>query len=159
MHSRTISILRQLEKASWFSRVGINEGSSAVFVTSWSDAIEQCDSFEWEDLRLDALNQFRACIARQSKERFHLWNRLVDEVKEIVDPLVSRKISMVVQERNLPEIFKIRVSNDVSCACMETEYADLCPPGFFTSISQWYINGHFPCGWWGAFPLGKLVVY
>jgi hypothetical protein len=42
---------------------------------------------------------------------------------------------------------------------MEAEYADVCPPGFFTSIAHWYLNGHFPCGWWGAFPQGKLVIY
>jgi hypothetical protein len=128
-------------------------------VPFWPDAIEQCDSFEWEDLRLNALNEFRACIARHSKERLHLWNELVGEVKEITGPIVSRKIATVVREHNLPESFGVRVRNDITRACMETEYADLCPPGFFTSISQWYINGHFPCGWWGAFPLGKLVVY
>jgi hypothetical protein len=74
-------------------------------------------------------------------------------------PLIDRKIAAVVREYGLPEIFKIRVRNDITGACMEAEYADVCPPGFFTSIAHWYINGHFPCGWWGAFPQGKLVVY
>jgi hypothetical protein len=159
MHYRTLALLGQFEKATWFSRVGINEGSVAVFVTAWPEAIEQCDSFEWEDLRLDALNQFHAYIACHSKERLHLWNGLVDEVKKMAGPLVDRKIAKVVREDDLPEIFKVRVRGDITCACMEAEYADVCPPGFFTTISRWYVNGHFPCGWWGAFPLGKLVVY
>jgi hypothetical protein len=34
MHSRTIETPGRLEKASWFSRVGINEGSGVAVVTS-----------------------------------------------------------------------------------------------------------------------------
>jgi hypothetical protein len=69
MHPRTIATLDRLEKASWFSRVGINEGSAIVLVASWLAAIEQCSSFEWEDLRLVALNQYRVRIAERSSER------------------------------------------------------------------------------------------
>jgi hypothetical protein len=82
MHSRTIATLGRLEKASWFSRFGLNEGSAVVEVTSWPEAVEQCSSFEWEDLRLDALNQCRRCIAERSKERLRLWNGAVDDVKK-----------------------------------------------------------------------------
>lgn len=159
MHSRTIAILGQLENASWFSRVGINEGSVAVFVTSWPEAIERCDAFELDDLQTESMNQFRERIARHSSQRLRLWNETVREVKKITGPLVTSKIAALVQENDLPEIFSVQVNHDIMGLCMESEYADLCPPGFFTSISQWYIDGHFPCGWWGAFPLGKLVVY
>ena len=69
----------QLEKASWFSRVGVEEGSRVAVLTSWPEAVEQCSSFEWEDLRLEALNQCRECIAERSKERLQLWNNTVDE--------------------------------------------------------------------------------
>jgi hypothetical protein len=159
MHSRTITTLDRLEKASWFSRVGVKEGSRAAVVTSWPEAIEQCSSYEWEDLRLDALNQYRLCIAERSMERLRLWNDTVDEVKKITGPLVDRKIVAIVREYALPEIFRILVRGDMTLLCMESEYADVCPPGFFTNIGYWYVNGHFPCGWWGVFPQGKLVVY
>ena len=159
MHSRTTAALRELEKVSWFLRVGINDGSSVITLSCWPEAIEQCSSFEWEDLRLEAANQYRECIARHSRERLQLWNDTVDDVKNIIVPLVDRKTAAAIREHALPEIFKIRVRNDIIGACMEAEYADVCPPGFFTSIAHWYVNGHFPCGWWGAFPQGKLVVY
>ncbi len=81
------------------------------------------------------------------------------EVKAITRPLVGRKIAAVTQQNELPEIFGIQVNYDIMGLCMEAEYADVCPRGFFTSIGHWYLNGHFPCGWWGAFPQGKLVVY
>jgi hypothetical protein len=66
MHSRTTAALRELEKVSWFLRVGINDGSSVITLSCWPEAIEQCSSFEWEDLRLEAANQYRECIARHS---------------------------------------------------------------------------------------------
>jgi hypothetical protein len=159
MHSRTIATLDQLEKMSWFSRVGINEGSGAAVVTSWMEAIERCDSSEWEDLQADALNQYSECIVQRSTERFQLWNDTVREVKKLTRPLVGRKIAAVVHEYNLPEIFSIQVNHDIIGLCMESEYADVCLPGLFTSIGYWYLNGHFPCGWWGVFPQGKLVIY
>jgi len=159
MLPRTIATLNRLEKASWFSRVGISEGSCVVVVTSWPQAIELCDTSDWEDLRLEALNQYRECIAHRSKERLELWNDAVREVKKNTKPLVDRKIATVVREHALPEIFKMRVNRDIIGFCMEAEYADVCLPGFFTSIGNWYVNGHFPCGWRGVFPQGKLVIY
>lgn len=92
-------------------------------------------------------------------KRLQLWNDTVDEVKKVTGPLVDRKIAGVVRECSLPKIFGIRVRNDVTGLCMEAEYADVCPPGFFTSLGHWYVNGHFPCGWFGVFPPGKLVIY
>ena len=57
MHPRTVAALEEIENASWFSRVGIKEESStAIVLASWPEAIEYCDSSEWENLRLDALN-------------------------------------------------------------------------------------------------------
>jgi hypothetical protein len=110
-------------------------------------------------LQLEVLNQYREFIALHSKERLQLWNGAVGEVKRITRPFVGRKIAAVVRENNLPEIFGIQVNHDILGACMEAEYADVCPPGFFTNIGGWYLRGHFPCGWWGMFPQGRLVVY
>jgi hypothetical protein len=155
MHSRTIATLDRLEKASWFSRVGFNEGSGAAVVTAWPEAIEQCDS-SGRTCRERHLNQYRECIARRSKDRLQLWNDMVDEVQKITRPLVGRKIAAVVREHALPKIFNIPVDYDITNACMEAEYANVCPPRFFTSIGYWYVNGHFPCGWWELFPRESL---
>jgi hypothetical protein len=159
MHPRTIETLDRLEKASWFSRVGIHEGPGVTVVTSWQQAIRHCDCDEWEDLELEVLNQYRAFIAYHSTERLDLWNGIVDEVKEIARPLVDRKTASVIRENGLPRIFKVSVNHDIIGIFMEAEYADMCPPGFFTSLYPWYLNGHFPCGWQGMFPQGNLVVY
>jgi hypothetical protein len=159
MHHTTIETLDRLEKASWFSRVGINEGAAVTVVTSWQEAIQHCDSDEWEDLEREAMNRYREFIARHSTERLGLWNGIVDEVKNITRPLVDRKTASIIRERSLPRIFKISVYEDITGICLEAEHADMCPPGFFTGLYPWYIRGHFPCGWQGVFPQGTLVVY
>lgn len=152
-------MLGRLERASWFSRVGMKEGFNSAVVSSWPEAIEYCGAPEWEDLQLEALNQFRERIAKHSMQRLNQWNGTVREVKKITRPLVERKIAAVLRENDLPKIFEIQVNHDAMCSCMEAEYGDICPPGFFTRMAYWYIGGHFPCGWWGAYPDGKLVVY
>src|ERR1700687_4386008 len=119
MHSRTIATLDQLEKASWFSRVGINEGAGTAVVATWPEAMDRCDSSAWDDLQLEALNRYRVCIARRSAARLHLWNNTLDEVKKISRPLVDRKTAAVVREHALPDIFKIVVNWDITGFCME----------------------------------------
>src|ERR1700712_4001252 len=159
MHPRTIETLDRLEEASWFSRVGINEGSGVTLVASWPEAIKHCDTDEWEDLELEVMNQYREFIAYHSPERLNLWNGIVEEVRKIKRPLGERKTASVIHENSLPKIFKISVNHDILGICMEAEYADMCPSGFFTCLYPWYLKGHFPCGWRGVFPQGTLVVY
>jgi hypothetical protein len=160
MQPWTIGTLHELEAAPWFSRVGVKDAETAIVLTSWPEAIEHSRSYEWEFLRTEALNQYRERIAERSKERLSAWNDVLRRVKKLTDPLVERKIAAVVREHNLPEIFAARVRNDISGVCMESEYADVYPPGFFASNAYWYVSGHFPCGWRGEFPpKGQLVIY
>ena len=159
MHPRTVATLGQLENASWFSRVGVKDAATAIVLASWPEAIDHCCTFDWVDLRTDAMNEYRERVAKRSKERWHLWNHIADEVKKITFPLVDRRIEAVVCEHHLPKIFGITVRADITNLCMEAEYADVYPPGFFTSNAYWYVNGHFPCGWRGIFPKGELLIY
>lgn len=160
MHPRTVVALKELENASWFSRVGIKKDSTtAIVLASWPEAIEHCSSFEWEELCLEALNQYRERLLEHSVERWNHWNEVVDEVKKLTIPLVNRKIEAVVREHDLPEVFGFQVHADINALCMEGEFADVYPPGFFASNGYWYVNGHFPCGWRGVFPQGRLVIY
>jgi hypothetical protein len=60
----------------------------------------------------------------------------------------------------LAELEEASVRWDIIHLCMEAEYADLYPPGFFAAKGYWYVAGHFPCGWHRNFPKeGKLIIY
>ncbi|HLH96326.1 MAG TPA: hypothetical protein VKW08_14525 [Xanthobacteraceae bacterium] len=159
MYSRTIARIEKLEKASWFSRIGVAAGASVAAVSSWPEAITCCDTKEWTDLRQEMLNQYGVYIHQHHRERLQDWNERIQAIKKLTEPLVERKTAPVIRENALPDIFRTRVRFDVAIFCMEAEYDDICPPGFFTRLGSWYLDGHFPCGWWGLFPEGKLIVY
>jgi hypothetical protein len=163
MHPRTLATIEQLEKPEWFTRVGHSEGidypGNLIVVGSWEEAVEHCTSAVWDDLILEAMNQYRERLFERSPERFKRWNDVVDMVKPVADELGERKSEKVVQEHNLPPGFVGCVCSDMLGILLEAEYADVYPPGFFASNGYWYIKGHFPCGWEGNFPEGRLVVY
>jgi len=58
MHPRTVATLDQLEKANWFASVGVKDTTAAIVLSSWQEAIEHCSSVEWENLCLEAVNQY-----------------------------------------------------------------------------------------------------
>jgi len=159
MNHRTQETIERLETADWFCAVGRNDTENATILSSWKEAIESCASEEWQDLLLEAKNQYTEKLVRISKERFNQWNIIGRELKAVTIPLVSRKLQPVMDREKLPKIFEDTVNWDILNLAMEAEYADVYPPGFFTSQGYWYIKGHFPCGWQGSFPEGKLIIY
>lgn len=159
MHPRTIATLQMLDQAEWFSHVGINDTKVAIVLSSWDDAIEHCSSTDWEAVCLEAANQYRERLAERSRERFNRWNSVVGDIKPTVVELVERKVAPVMREHHLPDVFRHTVEWDIVHLCMEAEYADVFPPGFYADQGHWYERGHFPCGWKGVFPRGTLVVY
>jgi hypothetical protein len=159
MHRRTIATLSELEKAEWFSRVGVNDVTGAFVLASWEQALKYCRSAGWQELRLEAANQFREHLFERFRAEYVKWNDIVIELKKTTIPLVQRKTQVVVREHNLPKAFEDSVQWDVLHLCMEAEYADFHPPGFYASQAYWYVRGHFPCGWEGNFPEGVLIIY
>jgi|SRR5579883_2442080 len=159
MHPRTVATLERLETADWFAAVGVRDTDAAIVLSSWEEAVEHCGSLEWENLLLEASNQYHERLAERSKERWVRWNEIVNEIKRVTVPLVQRKVEAVCARHQLPKVFEDTVQWDILGGCMEAEYADVYPPGFYASQAYWYVKGHFPCGWQGTFPDGKLIVY
>lgn len=159
MHQRTIATLDELEKVEWFCNVGKHDSARVKFLNAWGEALKSCESNEWQALCGEAANQYRSRLAERDMERFRQWNTLVREVKKTTIPLVQRKTKNVVEENNLSQGFINAVQWDVLHLCMEAEYADVFPPGFFAAQGYWYLQGHFPCGWEGNFPQGEPIVF
>jgi hypothetical protein len=159
MHPRTEATLRDLTQTKWFRSVGVRDSEAVEVLSSWQEAVEHCSSPEWEDLCLEAANQYRARIAERDPAQFERWNDVVAEIKPTTQALVFEKTKDVMAENNLPKIFQDTVDWDILHVCMEAEFADIFPPGFYASQAYWYVKGHFPCGWKGNFPKGTLIVY
>lgn len=160
MHPRTRATLDQLEPVEWFRAVGqIVDEPRVITLSSWAEAIAHCSSVEWENFQLEAANRFREALLERARERYQSWNEIVEQMKTVIVPLVDRKIAHVVREHNLPEAFANDVRWDILHLCMECEYGDFVQPGFYAGVAFWYRDGHFPCGWEGQPPEGKLIVY
>lgn len=161
MHPSTKNTLDKLDTIEWFSKVGQKSDrlSTATILSSWDEAISSCSTIEWENLLLEAANQYCERLAERSRERFNRWNDVVEEMKNYTVDLVKKKIKKTVEENNLPDVFEDTVQWDILHLAMEAEYADVYPPGFYASQSYWYYEGHFPCGWNGEFPEGNLIIY
>src|SRR6185437_10721626 len=147
MHPRTQATLEQLANLSWFSNAGVGDTQNAVVLTSWNQAIEHAKDMDWQNLRLKAANKLRVKLLKQSAERFNKWSDIVDDLKSTTIPFVKQKIDTVVRENSLPKAFEDAVQWDILHVCMESEFADLVPPGFYAGQAYWYTVGHFTCGW------------
>lgn len=159
LHPRTEATLEKLRQAKWFRCVGVHDTEAAKVLSSWYEAIESCSSPDWEELCMEAANQYRERLAERSPEQFRRWNEIVLEIKPRVQVLVLEKTKQVLEENDLSKVFVDTVNWDILHVSMEAEYAEIYPPGFFASQAHWYTKGHFPCGWHGEFPNGKLVIY
>jgi len=159
MHERTILTLSELEKSIWFRNVGVKDTDKAIILSSWDEAIKHCSEPNWEDLCLEATNRFSELILRKSKERYNKWNEIVEDIKENTISLVKSKIEHIVKKNHLPSILEDTVQWDILHLCIESEFADIVEPGFYASQAYWYVAGHFPCGWMGDFPDGKLIIF
>lgn len=159
LHPRTVATLDRLRGVEWFHAVGKERKGPFVNVHSWAEAVQWCGSDDWRDLQLEAANRYCEQLVKRSRERFRTWNDVAHKVREVVIPFVKEKTEAVIRANDLPKAFQDSVRWDMIHLCMEAEFADVYPPGFFASQAYWYVEGHFPCGWDGEFPDGKLVLY
>jgi hypothetical protein len=163
MHSRTLLALERIKQADWFAKVGEPAMGGARVLSSWAEAMQVGCSFESESFTLEADNQYSERVCARDVKRFNQWNDICDEVKEKMMPLVRTKCEALVRQNQLEgqswvdqrfgrrkrqalEALIDTVNWDIFHACMELEYADVYPPGFFANQVYWYSRGHFPCG-------------
>lgn len=74
--------------------------------------------------------------------------------------MAMRKVVQIDLEDSFRQEISFSIRGDMLGIAMETEFADVSLGNFYTSkILKWYENGHFPCGWEGIYPEGKLIVY
>jgi hypothetical protein len=162
MKQATIELLDRLETIEWFTHVGEPVDDPSVdTVTTWKKALAESKKLHYRRVSMEAQNLLTERLCYEFPDRYHgKWNPLVEEIKLRMEPLIARKIQKVVEENSLPKDLEHQAQWDILGACMEQEYADIVPPRFFTEWVQWYLRGHFPCGWRGDFPEGgRLVVF
>src|SRR5512145_1620469 len=155
----------RLRAIDWFSRCGqplaLDLSMEIDRVLTWREATERCTDEVWENVELEAQNQLTLWLSRHDRENFRRRNERVDRHKiAVIDPLAERAWGPYQRRRDLDPAIMHSVRWDVLGALMENSYlgsGHRC--FFFLELLRVYEAGHFPCGWRGDWPVGKLVVY
>jgi hypothetical protein len=157
--------LDSIHAIDWFSNCGsttdIDLPLPCQQVNSWQEAMQVCDSQSSSDAMLSARNDLTAYLSQNYAKQFQRWNELTDKAKEeCVELLVQRVWTPFSMSHSLGKSFVTATSWNVLAAIMEREYRD-CKgtPAFFLHVLEIYRCGHFPCGWIGTWPSGKLLYY
>jgi hypothetical protein len=161
MRHETEEWLTQLRDAAWFSAVGRPDVATgaAVLLSTWDEAVHACASLEWQDAKIELSNRIGNLVRNASTERFQHWNEVVRSVKPLVMTLVADRTAFVTAAFKLPQVFLQSVQWDILHSCIEREYLDVCPAGFYSEWARWYVKGHFPCGWSGELTSGRPIIY
>lgn len=162
---RQSNILERLRAIDWFAHCGqplsIALSMPFISVSSWREAMLHCMDDYWEGVTLEASNQLTQWLHHYDRENYQQWNLLVDGFKmTAIDPLASENWEPVRANEGLGIEFIHSVKWDVLGALMENAYLQSghrC--FFFLELLLVYEAGHFPCGWTGKWPKGKLVIY
>jgi hypothetical protein len=158
------AFLQNVSSIGWFRLCGQPPALTLPFVVqpvhSWHEAVAACQSEEGRSANLEARNELSSFLHEKHPRRFQRWNDLADDIKRAcIAPLASEVWQPFAQRNNLPAAFVDCVSWQVLAAAVENEYRE-CQglPMYFSHLLQVYRHGHFPCGWIGRWPQGKLLV-
>ena len=162
------SVLEALSEIPWFSNVGqpIRESDGAAPVADWNEArsifddldnerygpnghlIRAVDAlapvFERPDLRL------RWQEARHLAVDFVAYSAFIPEWMASVETSTMRTMEAEISEY-LYEFVSFLLAEVIGGSRVRSTY--------FRQMLEWFHAGHFPCGWAGDWPAGRMRVY
>jgi hypothetical protein len=159
MLPRTAKTLELLKKADWFSRVGRPDPIPVKVLSSWDEAVASSRSKPWRDLCLDMADIYLQKVLERSPARFQTWMDAPREAEGAIRALIEEKSKKIVKMIQHPHDLLNTLFWDVGHLLIEIELSDVCPADFYADLGRWYVKGRFPCGWEGAPPNGRLVIY
>ncbi|MEI7685339.1 MAG: hypothetical protein WCL32_09950 [Planctomycetota bacterium] len=164
MNDLSAKMIEQFEVNPWFTNCGVDlsDSPTRLRVNSWSEAVKLCKSRFHENVQTESRNLLTQHLFVHARVRFRdTWNVLARELNPILYGIIDTKVVDMAKTRNFKISAAVRVYLfvDLLCCCMELEYADLLAPKYFAERAKWYLAGHFPCGWDGQFPEGRLLVF
>jgi len=157
--------VEHLELVPWFVNCGnplpVTLIATCDRASSWAIAQKSFLEAEWEDVGNESQGRLTEYLTTSHPREYQgHWNRLVEEAKRALVPIVNPAAEAVVKAHALDPIFIDCVQWDVLGAVMERSYKRFNPPLFYEDkVFLVYEAGHFPCGWVGQWPVGRLLVY
>ena len=128
----------------------------AVGLGSWKEALHESRKEEYEDIRIEQANEIRGPLP---KARMNQWNRIVCGYQSRLEPLIEPVVSLLpLSDDDQTEVFNT-IAWDLLHACMEQEYDEFIRTRFYRNAAQWYLDGHYVCGWDYSEGFFKPIVY
>ena len=159
MKNETKIILSDFEQLDWFSKVGKPIDADVLLVSSWREAIKNGCSRKWENIKLSGCNEHSIQVSEKDPGRFDRWNDIVDELKPLLEPIVFRETEKLAIDARFVKKLQAEICWDLLSMLMESEYSDLITPRFYAVLALIYLDGHYPCGWEGSYPKGRMIIY
>ncbi|MBD8840063.1 MULTISPECIES: hypothetical protein [unclassified Paenibacillus] len=158
-------IIKMLSNIEWFSKCGMRDyqSNTILYTNSWVEASEYCDSQEWEETTLKTRNQLTSYLHNHFSKEYLDWNALVKEAKTISDEILNEQLNKTRNAFQLDDMFGECVRWDILNIIMEYSYLNELGNNrnkFYSDhLLYIYSIGHYPCGWEGTWPSGKLVIF
>jgi len=156
----TLQFIEKIFASKWFSSIGrpVRTEINVYVVKSWSEAFEYAK--DPDQVFLYVRGDYTVSLQKRAPKRDRQWNDLVILIKKIIEPAIESKLKEL---DSISEDHKIVLRDaarwTILNACLEVEFSDVMPIGFFLPFAHWYSEGRFPCGWKGDYPDGMAAIY
>jgi hypothetical protein len=158
-------VAARVNSISWFAHCGeclaLDLPMETEQARGWEQAIESCKTLAWENAQLEAQNQLTLWLHLNDRPSYQKWNEIVVAHKDATVNPLKEKILAPFQAKHGFDIALVHsVQWDILGALMENSYLGSGHAAFFfLELLTVYEAGHFPCGWQGEWPKGRLLVY
>lgn len=154
---QTRNFIDALFSEPWFGHIGEPLNDNVYVVRSWDEAVEHAE--DPEEIFLDVRNDYNLALRRVAPKRAERWNEVVDLVRQKIEMEIDARVGQIDIGEGPRKKLRDRIRWSILHACIEVEYADVLPTGFYRALSEWFRKGRVPCGWHGKYPDGSLVIY
>lgn len=142
LNPQVVAFINHFESFAWFQNVGKPiQNNNIKQIHSWDNAWESLQDESWTD----------ASFHEQIDQQHPAWIAAYDKVKQI--------ISASENDYELEDgVFaSMQAAYDAGGAAYEIAVNK--NEGYYQKLIKWYQLGHWPCGWEGTFPKGKLIIF
>lgn len=157
-----IETISTIKSINWFANCGAKFTTKSnldlLQVKNWAEAKLYYENPRWEETTLAARNELTSYLHKKCSGKYNDWNNLTGKAKVFLQEEIIPIIAQFEQQNKLNAVFIDCVRWDLLGVLMEKSYKECKPPKFYSLLLSIYIEGHFPCGWDGLWPNGKLVV-
>ena len=163
MNDHSAKLLERFSGNDWLVNCGkpLAKDTASQKVEDWAAATKLCKSRYHENVQTESQNVLTQQLFVKARERYNkTWNQLGCETfGPMMYAMIDSKVAANKRRFKISKRVRVYLMVDLCNALMELEYADIVPPKYFAERAEWYLAGHFLCGWDGDFPEGQLIVF